>query len=187
MDGSDPRRLTNDKHVERAPMWTGPGSVLFQSDRNGQANLWEISVADGRSWPRTSGPTQEPDSVSSDGNLLTFRQVLDNSDLWFSDCTSGALQLTADASTDFAPSASANGRGLVFQRSRPSSSGPFVETSTWLMNAVRDGGLTDSRSGAYSRRRLCSSSVTRWAAGSHSYSRVSQALLGCRSGTSRQG
>ena len=139
IDGSNPRRLTDDKYVERAPMWTGLGTVLFQSDRSGQANLWEVLVADGRSVPRTSGPSQEPDSVSSDGNLVTFTQALDNSDLWISDRIAGEMQLTADASTDFAPSASASGREFVFQRSRPSSSGPFVETSTWLMRGVRDG------------------------------------------------
>ncbi|HYN10644.1 MAG TPA: protein kinase [Vicinamibacterales bacterium] len=139
--GTNPRRLTSDAHVERLPMWTGPETVLYQSDRGGQVDLWESSVAHGWTRRRTTDPTQEePESASSDGMVMTFRQVSDNADLWLLDRARPAVQLTSEATTDFSPTVSTDGHTLVFQRSKPSASGRFVATNTWLMRATLTGG-----------------------------------------------
>ncbi len=144
MDGTNLRQLTNDAHVERLPTWTGPDTVLFQSDRNGQVDLWETSIAYGWIRRRTTDPTQEePESASNDGAVMTFRQVSDNADLWVSDAPRRENQLTAEATTEFAPTVSTDGRTLIFQRSKPSASGRFVANNTWLMKAtMADGRLT---------------------------------------------
>jgi dipeptidyl aminopeptidase/acylaminoacyl peptidase len=71
---------------------------------------------------------------------MTFQQVSDNADLWLAEGARPAVQLTAEATTDFAPSISVDGRTLVFQRSQPSATGRFVETNTWLMKATLDRG-----------------------------------------------
>jgi serine/threonine protein kinase len=141
VDGSSPRRLTYDTHIERLPMWTGPDTVLFQSVRGGQVDLWESSVSAGWTRQRTTDWTQEePESASNDGAVMTFQQVSDNADLWLAERARSAVQLTAEATTDFSPSVSVDGGTLVFQRSQPSPTGRFVETNTWLMKATLDRG-----------------------------------------------
>ena len=153
IDGANLRQLTNDAHIERLPMWTGPETVLFQSDRGGQVDLWETSIAYGWIRRRTTDPTQEePESASNDGAVMTFRQVSDNADLWLSD--SPRAQLTAEATMEFAPTVSTDGRTLVFQRSKPSDSGRFLATR-YLAHEGDDGQRpTDGRSVADRNRRL---------------------------------
>jgi serine/threonine protein kinase/Tol biopolymer transport system component len=141
VDGTNLRRLTNDKHIERLPMWTGPETVLYQSARGGQMDLWESSITQGWTRQRTTDWTQEvPESALVDGSVMTFQQVSDNGDLWLADPARPATQLTAEVTTDFAPTVSTDGRTLVFQRSKPESSGGFIEPSTWLMKATLDNG-----------------------------------------------
>jgi Tol biopolymer transport system component len=141
INGTNPRRLTNDASSERLPMWTGTETVLYQSDRGGQVDLWESSVTEGWTRQRTTDWThEEPDSASSDGTVMTFQQVSDNADLWLVNPGRPALQLTAEVTSDFSPTVSTDGRTLVFQRSKPASSGRFSETSTGLMKGTLDGG-----------------------------------------------
>ena len=141
VDGTNPRRLTNDVHAERLPMWAGPETVLYQSARGGQVDLWESSVTRGWTRQRTTDWTQEePESASSDGTLMTFQRVSDNGDLWIVDRARVTAQLTAEITTDFSPTVSSDGRTMVFQRSKPESSGRFIEPSTWLMKATLDNG-----------------------------------------------
>jgi Tol biopolymer transport system component len=141
VDGTNLRRLTNDEHFERLPMWTGPETVLYQSARGGQVDLWESSITQGWTRQRTTDLTQEePESASVDGTVMTFQRVSDNGDLWLADPARPATQLTAEVTTDFSPTVSTDGRTLVFQRSKPESSGGFIEPSTWLMKATLDSG-----------------------------------------------
>ena len=122
LDGSSARRLTNDQFLERYPLWSGHGrSVLYQSNRGGLIDLWELSPDSGRSWPLTSSVTvEEPESTSSDGMLVSFRQTSEDADLWLWDPSDKTpRQLTDDALADFAPTAAAGGLVLAFQRRHP--------------------------------------------------------------------
>ncbi len=146
VDGTNLRRLTNDAHIERLPMWTGPETVLYQSDRAGQVDLWESSIAGTWTRRRTTDTTQkEPESASDDGTVMSFRQVSDNADLWLADLTRtdrtrSSVQLTSEATTDFSPTSSVDGRTVIFQRSKPTSFSRFVATNTWLMKGTLSSG-----------------------------------------------
>ena len=115
--GTRPRRLTRDRYFDRYPVWTGD-IVTFQSNRGGQIDLWQIDPSTERTRLVSSSETEErPDSSSIDGALVTFHQQNANSRLWRLDVTLGrATAITNDALSDFAPSASSDGRTTIFQR-----------------------------------------------------------------------
>jgi eukaryotic-like serine/threonine-protein kinase len=119
------RRLTNDEFFDRMPMWTGAGNaIVFQTNRGGQTDLWEIATDTGRMSPLTSSQTEETvEGISADGSILSFQQSVDEAKLYLIDLsTKAARQLASDALSDFAPSLAADARALVFQRSEPSPS-----------------------------------------------------------------
>lgn len=125
LDGTAPRRLTNDDFFERMPIWSGHGNaVIFQTNRGGQSDLWEIEPDSGRLRPLTSSQTEEtPEGTSADGTIVSFQQSADEAKLWMIDpATRASRQLASDALSDFGPVVSADGRTLVFQRSEPSPS-----------------------------------------------------------------
>jgi serine/threonine protein kinase len=139
IDGTDPRRLTNDEFVERRPLWSGASAILYQSNRGGQLDLWETSIT-GRTTQLVSSTTQEePESVSDDGSLMTIQQTSENADLWIWDPSRGETQLNAEASSDFSANFSADGRTIVFQRSRPSSSEALALLDGQLMRGRLEG------------------------------------------------
>ena len=122
LDGSGLQALTNDAFFDRDPVWNGRGDrILFNSNRGGPADLWEID-------PRTKAMTQlnsgdgdkTPDSSSVDGSLLSYEFVSQAARLWlWNPATGNNQQLTQDARRDYAPALAANGRVVAFQRSLP--------------------------------------------------------------------
>ena len=70
----------------------------------------------GRTRLVSSSETDErPDSASLDGRLVTFHQQHANARLLkFTPATGREVPLTSDALSDFAPSASDDGRTLIF-------------------------------------------------------------------------
>jgi serine/threonine protein kinase/Tol biopolymer transport system component len=125
LSGASPRRLTNDPFFERMPIWSGAGNaIIFQTNRGGQSDLWELETGSSRFRPLTSSQTEEtPEGTSADGLVLTFQQSADEAKLWLIDpATRAGRQLASDALSDFAPAASADSRTVVFQRSEPSPS-----------------------------------------------------------------
>jgi serine/threonine protein kinase len=140
VDGTDLIRLTNDSYSERRPIWVGnEETIIYQSNRNAQFDLWEISIRDRKPWQRTTGPIQElPGDASGDGSLVAFDHVSEDGDLWLAR-PQGLLQLNAGALNDFAPTVSNDGRTLVFQRSRPDTLADVGLMNTLLMRAAFDG------------------------------------------------
>jgi Tol biopolymer transport system component len=134
IDGTSPARLTTDQFFEHHPLWSGRGtSVIYQSNRGGQIDLWEVGVESRRSRSLTSSPvTEEPESTSADGRLVSFRQVSETSHL-FTWNAANATQLTDDALGDFSPTTARDG-AVVFQRSRPSAllGNPLSDSSLLL-------------------------------------------------------
>lgn len=93
-------------------------SIAFNSDRNGDMNIWVHSLADGRTRQvtRGSGGDFQP-QWSPDGRTLVFFSSRDGSaDIWTADAESGALtQLTRGPALDINPFFSPDGREIVFQ------------------------------------------------------------------------
>jgi Tol biopolymer transport system component len=121
IDGQRARQLTKDQWIERTPVWSRGGKkVVFQSNRGGQLDLWEMDVEGGRLWQLTSSPTEELfGEGSDDGASQTFQQVNLSANLYaLRPEQAEPIQLTADALSDFAPSAAGN--VVAFQRTRPS-------------------------------------------------------------------
>jgi serine/threonine protein kinase len=139
LDGTAPVRLTADSYVERRPIWVGgEDRVIYQSNRGGQFDLWELSIHDRKPWQRTTGPSQElPGGASADGSVVTYDQVSEDADLWVAQ-QGRLLQLNAGVQNDFAPSVSSDGRTVVFQRSRPDAEASSL-MSTLLMTGTFDG------------------------------------------------
>jgi Tol biopolymer transport system component len=122
LDGGSPRQLTHDDFFERYPIWDGTGSrIIFQSNRGGQLDLWEVDPASGRLTVLTSGEMEKvPESTSPDGSIVTFQRQSQEASLWLWDPRTGAeRQITQDALGDYSPSASRDGRVIAFQRSQP--------------------------------------------------------------------
>jgi len=144
--GAPPRRLTNDAFFERMPIWSGTeGAIIFQTNRGGQSDLWELHAGSGRLRPLTSSQTEEtPEGTSADGSIVSFQQGADEAKLWLIDpATTVGRQLASDALSDFAPAVSADGRTLVFQRSEPSpSQGYRILDSQLFVAGLSTGGLT---------------------------------------------
>ena len=120
IDGTQPRRLTNDSHNERQPIWSRGGDrIVFQSTRSGQWDLWELVVQTGQVQQLTSSPTEEVFGESTrTGDLQAFQFVTEGSNLWLAPSGTPHVQLTFDSLSDFAPSHAAD--VLAFQRSLPS-------------------------------------------------------------------
>jgi eukaryotic-like serine/threonine-protein kinase len=121
IDGSNLQRLTDDAYVERYPVWTGPQTIVFESNRGGQLDLWQLSTDTRRAALLTSSHTVErPFGSSVDGAIVAFEQISNNVNLWRLDIAArGLAQLTGDALGDYWPSLSLDGRRVAFQRARP--------------------------------------------------------------------
>jgi serine/threonine protein kinase/Tol biopolymer transport system component len=142
LDGTAAERLTSDASFKRFPMWVGKGSTLiFQSNRGGPTDLWEMSPATGRSWPLTSSQTEEePESSSADGSVVSFQQASEAATLWnWDESGRKPRQMTADALSDLAPSPSRDGRIVAFQRSKPSPSVGSLLMDSKLMVGLLEG------------------------------------------------
>jgi Tol biopolymer transport system component len=146
IDGSSLRRLTDDAYFERAPVWSGDGgSILYQSNRGGPVDLWELAASTGRLRQLTSSDTQErPGGTSADGSLIAFHQESEDAKLWrWHAGTRDGQPLVGDVPSDFSPSASSDGRVIVFQRHTPSPSHGFLILDTKLMvGELSTGGWT---------------------------------------------
>jgi len=142
ISGASPTRLTSDKFFERYPLWSADGdTILYQSNRGGPVDLWEIAADGGQTWSLTSSQTEEiPDSISADGSLMSFQQASEAASLWTWDPVARkSRQLTADALSDLSPTASADGHVVVFQRSQPSPSRGFLMLDSKLYSGSVDG------------------------------------------------
>lgn len=137
LDGGPARRLTNDDFFERFPVWTGTSShVIYQSNNGGQVDLWRIDVESGATERLTSSETiEEPESTSSDGTIVSFRHVSDDSDLWTWDpAAPTVVRMTDDTLDDWAPTAASTAPLVAFQRSLPTpqTGNPLADSTLFL-------------------------------------------------------
>ena len=123
LDGSGLRQLTSDGFFDRDPRWLGSGDrIVFQSNRGGQIDLWQIDARTKSLTPLTTGEAEDVvDSTSADGRIISFQQLTKDARLWMFGGGS-PKQLTQDSLSDYSPALSANGRMLAFQRSQPAPS-----------------------------------------------------------------
>jgi hypothetical protein len=111
---------------------------MFQSNRGGQVDLWQIDVDSKATTALTSGDGEEiPESSSADGKNLSFQQLTRDANLW----TFGATpsQVTQDSLNDYTPVVSADGSTLAFQRSQPTSSRGYTILDAKVFFARLDG------------------------------------------------
>jgi Tol biopolymer transport system component len=142
IDGSSPRALTNDAFFERDPVWNGRGDrIVFQSNRGGQIDLWEIDPRSQAAIQLTSGDAEKIiNSTSADGTLMSFERQSEEARLWrWGPADPAGTQLTEDALSDYSPAVSANGRMVAFQRNQPTPERGYTLTDAKLLAAPFDG------------------------------------------------
>jgi serine/threonine protein kinase len=142
IDGSSARALTNDAYFERDPLWNGRGDrILFQSNRGGQIDLWEIDPRSASATQLTFGDMEEiAESTSADGSLISFQLLSQDANLWlWGGADHSGQQLTQDALSDYSPVVAATGRMLAFQRSQPTPSLGYTLVDARLFVAPFDG------------------------------------------------
>jgi serine/threonine protein kinase len=122
LDGSGLRQLTDDAFFDRYPLFRGPnGAIVFQSNRGGLTGLWELD-ASRRRQPRSLATGEGdylPGGASIDGALVSLTHAMQRATLWMFEDTGSGRPLTHDGLSDLAPSVSADGRFVAFQRASP--------------------------------------------------------------------
>jgi len=102
--------------------WSPDGTqIAFNSDRNGEMNLYVHSLADHSNRQVTKGPGGDfQPQWSPDGKrLVFFSSRAGNADIWLADVATGALtQLTSDRALDINPFFSPDGSYIAFQSDR---------------------------------------------------------------------
>ncbi len=145
LDGSRLRALTNDAFFDRWPLWSGRGDrIIFQSNRGGQIDLWELDPATGAMTPLTSGDMEKiAESTSADGSVISVQRLSQDAKLWsWQVGDTAGTQLTQDALSDYSPIV--GGRMLTFQRSQPVPSQGYALVDTKLFIGPLDrGALAD--------------------------------------------
>ena len=120
----------DDESRKRLPLWNGLGTtVIYQSNRGGQVDLWELVTKSRQSFRRSSDPgIERPESTLKDGSI-TYQLTSQKTALWIWNVQDGkGRQVGDEGLSDFAPSVSRNGRlQLVFQRSLPSPVEGFLQ------------------------------------------------------------
>jgi dipeptidyl aminopeptidase/acylaminoacyl peptidase len=158
--GTKARQLTSDDdlYMKAMPVWSADGrTIVYQSNRGGQADLWEIDRRSGQQRRLTTSPAIErPESVSADGSV-SFQLIDESAALWNWPITgaSAGRPLNEESLSAFAPTLSRDGRVVAFQRSLPSPREGFVVMDSMLVvgEADRQGlrGLRDISNGFFPR------------------------------------
>ncbi len=133
------RQVTRDDDSrKRSPRWNGRGTgVVFQSNRGGQVDLWELDLKTGASIQRTSDPgIERPESTSSIGSI-SYALTIEKAALWLWTGRDGrGTQVTEGGLSELAPSVSkAAPIQLAFQRSLPSPVEGFLQMDTDIFGA----------------------------------------------------
>jgi Tol biopolymer transport system component len=140
LDGSSPRQLTSDAFFDREPIWIDSRRVVFQSNRGGQVDLWQIDVGTKVLTALTSSEAEEvAESSSLDGRIISFQQLTKDANLWMFGAAGGAQQVTQDSLSDYAPVLSGDGRTVAFQRSQPTPSRGYTIFDAKVFVAPFDG------------------------------------------------
>jgi len=135
-DGSNVRRITNDKWINTTPTWSPSGSVIaFVSDRTGAPQIYTIS-ADGLGAP-TRVTTSESYADRPSWSPAPYNEIAytartgPGNDIKIVDMsTKQVRQLTFGEGTNESPTWSANGRHLAFMSTRSGKSQIFTISRT---------------------------------------------------------
>ncbi len=127
----EPEPLVATTRVENRGEWSPDGRrIAFNSDRQGQMNIWVRSLADGSEQRITSGPGGDyPPTWSHDGRRIVFFSGRSgNTDIWSVPVEGGELtRLTDDPALDTNPFYSPDGTWIAFVSDRSGSS------EVWIM------------------------------------------------------
>jgi serine/threonine-protein kinase len=148
----DPSVLIGTTRVESRAAWSRDGkSIAFNSDRQGDMNLWVRTLADGMEKQVTTGPggDYQPDWSPDGTTLVFFSSRSGNNEIWSVDIASGTLkQLTSGPGTKTNPFYSPDGSQVAFHSDRDG------RIEAWVMNADGSGErqLTNGGSGGHFMR-----------------------------------
>ncbi len=113
--------------------WSPDGrTIAFNSDRDGNMNVWLHSLDDGHDRALTTGPGGDYQADwSPDGNaIIFFSSRSGNTDVWIADIAGGPpRQLTSDPALDVNPFYSPDGARIAFHSDRGG------RAQLWVMNA----------------------------------------------------
>ena len=148
----DPTVLVGSTRVESRAAWSHDArAIAFNSDRQGDMNLWVRTLADGVEKQVTTGPggDYQPDWSPDGSTLVFFSSRSGNNDIWTVNIASGALtQLTSGPGTKTNPFYSPDGRQVAYHSDQSG------RIEAWVMNA--DGSaarqLTTNGSGGHFMR-----------------------------------
>ncbi|MCI0567202.1 MAG: protein kinase [Acidobacteria bacterium] len=114
-----PKEVIGTTREESRAAWSPDGSsIAFNSDREGDMNIWVANLTDGSSHRVTKGPGGDyQPNWSPDGRRLAFfSSRTGNSDLWSVDVQSLELKaLTHDRAMEINPFYSPDGRSIAYQ------------------------------------------------------------------------
>jgi Tol biopolymer transport system component/serine/threonine protein kinase len=129
----NPEELVASTREDSRGAWSPDGTqVAFNSDRNGDMNLYLYSLQNQSYTQITNGPGGDfQPQWSLDGKrLVFFSSRAGNADIWLSDIATGALkQLTSDHGLDINPFFSPDGDYIAFQSDRSG------RMEVWLMKS----------------------------------------------------
>ena len=136
-DGGNPRRLTNNRHIDSSPSWSPDGKrIAFVSDRDGHVDIrglptYEIYVMDANGGNQLNLTNDANDdgspSWSPDGKRIVFSSTRDmvrgeaahNIEIYVMDADGGnAQRLTNNLTEDQHPSWSPDGKRIAFSARR---------------------------------------------------------------------
>jgi Tol biopolymer transport system component len=117
-----PEAVVESTREDSRAAWSPDGrQVAFNSDRDGEMNIWLHSLADGSTRKLSSGaggdyqPTWSPDGES----IVFFSARSGNADIWVAEVSSGETRrLTEHAALDINPFFSPDGQLIAFQSDR---------------------------------------------------------------------
>ena len=112
-DGSDPRQLTIDTHVDILPSVSPDGrTIVFVSDRSGAWNLWRIDIDGGNRRQLTSDFDFSPE-VSPDGKWVVYQSLRGSKWMVWKVALEGGDPIPITHEKSFGPSISPDGKLIV--------------------------------------------------------------------------
>lgn len=123
---SSPRWVTRGSAVDRQPVYTADGkSIVFCSDRSGNADLWMLALDSGNLRRLTDDPGVDWDpAVTVDRKLLWSSNRSGHFEVWMSTGDAGsAKQISADGVDAENPSTSRDSSWVYYDSSHPSKEG----------------------------------------------------------------
>jgi Tol biopolymer transport system component/DNA-binding winged helix-turn-helix (wHTH) protein len=125
-----PQSLLVDEFRYAYPAWTSDNNrVVFESDRAGSVDLWDITLKTRSLRQLTNGPGAERRPIVSKQGKLAFTDHRQQTDLYWRNLADGSdTRLTSQSHRNYQPSLSPDGSRIIFQSDR---SGNF---DVWMQN-----------------------------------------------------